>query len=146
MLHAGLLYDFSVDVVPALRKLKPKAHIEMFQAIDCTIVNPVFMLSFLGPVILLPTGVFLTRGEPGFGLLLAATIVQIVGSNAVTVAGHLPLNAELMKVDTAQLSEAKAEKIRTKFQGPSSRWVWLHTVRTLSSTAALALVLAALAA
>jgi uncharacterized membrane protein len=142
-LHAGLLFDFSVDIVPSLRKLKAKAHIEMFQAIDSTIENPVFFLSFFGPVILLPLAAFLSRGEPQFSWLVAASVVQIVGCNAVTVSQHLPLNAALKKVDTGKLSDQEAEKIRTTFQGPGSRWVRFHAVRTLAGTAATALVFTA---
>lgn len=142
-LHAGLLYDFAIDIVPSLRKLKPKAHIEIFQSIDKTITNPVFFLSFLGPIILLPLGAFLLRGEPAFGWLAAAAAVQILFCNAVTMSAHLPLNAELAKVDTSKISDAEAEKVRQAFQGPGSKWVRFHTIRTLAGTAATALVLVA---
>lgn len=142
-LHAGLLYDFSVDVVPAMRKLKPKAHIEMFQAIDKTITNALFFPSFFGPIILLPLAAFLLRDTPQFGWLLAASAIQIVFCNGATVVGNLPLNAELAKVDTSKISEAEAEKIRREFQGPGSKWMRFHTVRTLAGTTAMALVLVA---
>lgn len=36
-LHAGLLYDFSVDIVPALRSLKGSAHLAMMEAINAKI-------------------------------------------------------------------------------------------------------------
>jgi len=142
-LHAGLLYDFSVDIVPALRKLKAKAHIEMFQSIDKTIENPTFFLSFFGPVLLLPLAAFLSRGEPAFPWLLAASLVQILFCNAVTIAVHLPLNAGLAKVDTAKISDQEAEKIRAAFQGPGSKWTRFHSVRTLAGTLATGLVLIA---
>lgn len=139
-LHAGLLYDFSVDVVPSMRKLKPKVHIEMFQAIDKTITNPLFFPSFFGPVILFPLAAFLFRDTPQFGWLVAASIIQIVFCNGATVAGNLPINAELAKVDTSKISETEAEKIRHEFQGPGSKWMHFHTVRTLAGTTATALV------
>ncbi len=139
-LHAGLLYDFSVDIVPSLRKLQAKAHIEMFQSIDKTITNPAFFLSFLGPIILLPLAAFLFRGEPPFAWLAAASLIQILFCNGVTVTTHLPLNANLAKVDTSKISEAEAEKIRQAFQGPSSKWVRFHAVRTWAGIVATALV------
>jgi uncharacterized membrane protein len=142
-LHAGLLYDFSVDVVPSLRKLKAKAHIEMFQAIDKTIENPVFFLSFLGPIILLPLAAFLFRSEPQFPWLVAASLTQILACNGVTIAVHLPLNGGLAKVNTSKISDQEAEKIRTAFQGPGSTWVRFHTVRTLAGIAATTLVFVA---
>ncbi len=142
-LHAGLLYDFSVDIVPSLRKLKAKAHIEMFQSIDKTITNPVFFLSFFGPIILLPLAAFLFRGEPPFAWLAAASLIQILLCNGVTVTTHLPLNADLAKVDTGNISEAEAEKIRQAFQGPNSKWIRFHAVRTLAAIATTALVFVA---
>jgi len=57
--------------------------------------------------------------------------------------GNIPLNKELDQVDVSQLSEAEADKIRTEFQGPGSRWMRLHAIRTFSGTAATALVLIA---
>ncbi len=140
-LHAGLLYDFSVDVVPSLRKLK--AHIEMFQAIDKTIANPVFFLSFFGPIVLLPLAAFSFRGEPRFPYLLAAALIQIVACCGATVAGNLPLNARLAKVDTDRISDSEADKIRSDFQGPGSAWMRWHTLRTIAGTAAPALALVA---
>lgn len=139
-LHAGLLYDFAIDVVPSMRKLKAKAHIEMFQAIDKTITNALFFPSFFGPIVLLPLAAFLFRGEPQFPWLVAAAIIQIVGCNGVTVARHLPLNAELAKIDTHKISDAEAEKVRLEFQGPGSKWTRFHAVRTLAGIAATTLV------
>lgn len=142
-LHAGLLYDFSVDVVPSMRKLRAKAHIDMFHAIDRTITNPFFFISFFGPMILIPLGAYLLRGEPAFWWLVAASAVQILLCNVVTMAIHLPLNAELTRVDTSKISDSQAEKIRLDFQGPGSKWSIWHTVRTLAGTTATALVLVA---
>lgn len=139
-LHAGLLYDFSVDIVPSMRKLSAKAHIEMFQAIDKTITNALFFPSFFGPVVLLPLAAFLFRGQPEFPWLLAAALIQILFCNGVTVAAHLPLNVGLAKVETGKLSEREAEKIRSEFQGPGSKWVRFHTVRTISGITATILV------
>jgi len=139
-LHAGLLYDFAVDVVPSLRKLKAKAHIEMFQSIDKTITNPVFFLSFFGPIILLPLAALLFRGESPFAWLAAASVIQILFCNGVTMTAHLPLNAELAKVDTSKISDAEAEKIRQTFQGPGSKWVYFHAIRTWAGIVATTLV------
>lgn len=142
-LHAGLLYDFAIDVVPSMRKLKPKAHIEMFQAIDKTITNALFFPSFFGPIVLLPIAAFLFRGEPQFSWVVGAAFIQIVGCSGVTIAVHLPLNAGLAKVDTHKISDPEAEKIRQEFQGPGSKWVRFHSIRTLAGIAATAFVFVA---
>lgn len=138
-LHAGLLYDFAIDVVPSMRKLSAKAHIEMFQAIDKTITNGLFFPSFAGPILLLPLSAWLFRGTEAFPWLVAASIIQIVFCNFVTISQHLPLNAELAKVKTASITDEQAEKIRTEFQGKGSKWNKFHAVRTLAGTIALTL-------
>jgi uncharacterized membrane protein len=135
-LHAGLLYDFSVDIVPALRSIKGTAHISMMQAINVKIENPVFFLSFFGPIVLLPLAAFLHRGKPQFAWLLAASIIQIFGCEGITVAGNIPLNNQLAKIGADQLSEAEADRIRKEFQGPKMPWMRFHTIRTLAAIAA----------
>lgn len=142
-LFAGLLYSFPVAIVPALRTLKGTQHIAAMQSINAKIENPLLFLSFLGPIVLLPLAAFLHRGEPEFALLVAASILHILGATGVTVFGNIPLNKELAKVDTPKLSEEEAEKIRKEFQGPWKPWMRFHTVRTLAATAATALVIVA---
>jgi uncharacterized membrane protein len=135
-LHAGLLYDYAIDIVPSMRKLGARAHIEMFQAIDKTIANALFFPSFFGPVVLLPLAAFLFRGEAQFPWLVAASVIQIVLCNGVTVAAHLPLNAALAKVDTSKISDREAERTRRDFQGPGSKWTRFHAIRTVAGIAA----------
>ncbi len=139
-LHAGLLYDFSVDIVPALRSLKGTTHIAMMQAINVKIENPVFFLSFFGPVLLLPVATLLHWGQPEFVWLLAASSIQLFGCEGVTVAGNIPLNNRLAKIDATQLSEAEADQIRTEYQGPGSAWMRFHTLRTLAAITATTIV------
>ena len=142
-LMAGLFYAFDVAIVPALRSLKGMQHIAAMQAINLKIKNPVFFLSFLGPTLLLPIVAYLHRDTAQFPLLVAAALLHIFGANGVTIAGNIPLNDQLDKVDANSLSESEADRIRTEFQGTGSRWVRFHVVRTLTSTAATALVLIA---
>lgn len=142
-LLAGLLYAFVVAVVPALRSIKPTAHISAAQSINAKIINPVFMLSFLGPVVLLPLAAFLHRDTPQFVPLVAASILDIIGAVGVTIGGNVPLNEKLDKVDVTRLSEAEADQIRNDYQGPGSRWMRLHAIRTLAATAATVLVFVA---
>jgi uncharacterized membrane protein len=110
------------------------------QAINVKILNPVFLLSFLGPTLLLPLAAFLHRSGPQFELLVAAAVLHIVGANGVTIVGNVPLNDHLAKRDVNQLSEAEADHIRKAFQGKGAPWMRWHTVRTLAATAATALV------
>jgi uncharacterized membrane protein len=142
-LMAGLFYAFNVAFVPALRAIKGTQHIAAMQAVNKKIENPVFFLSFFGPTLLLPLAAYLHRGTEQFVWLVAAALLHIIGANGVTVAGNIPLNKGLDKVNADQLSEAEAERIRTEFEGPGSPWMRFHNIRTLMSIAATALVLVA---
>lgn len=139
-LLAGVFYDFSVDIVPALRSVKGSQHIAVMQAISKKIENPVFFLSFFGPTLLLPLATFLHRDTPQFGWLLAASLLHILGSNGVTIAGNIPLNNKLAKINVEQLPEAEADQIRQEFQRPGSPWMQYHNIRTLAAIAATILV------
>jgi uncharacterized membrane protein len=139
-LLAGVFYAFNVALVPALRSIKGTQHIATMQAINVKIENPVFFLSFFGPTILLPLAAFLHQDTPQFGLLVAASVLHIAGSNGVTIAGDIPLNNKLAKIDVNQLSEAEADQIRKDFQRPGSAWMNYHNLRTLAAIAATVLV------
>ena len=142
-LVAGLFYSFTVAIVPALRTLKGKEHIAAMQAINTKIENPLFFLSFFGALVFLPLTAYLYRDKPAFPLLVAASILYILGAIGATVFGDIPLNEELAKVETPKISEEEAEKIRKEFQGSWKPWMRFHAVRTLAATAATTLVLVA---
>lgn len=142
-LVAGLLFSFSVAIVPALRLLKPKVHLEIMQKINVKILNPVFMLSFLGPSFLLPLAAFLYRSAAAFPLLLASAVLYLIGVTGVTIAGNAPLNYRLDRVKLDQCNDTEAERIRQEFNGAGAAWMRLHSVRTIASIAATVLVLIA---
>jgi uncharacterized membrane protein len=141
-LHAGLMYAFTVAVVPALQNVKAKEHISVFQSINVKIENPVFFLCFFGPIVLLPIATYQHRGESEFIWLLVATILQLVFSELVTIAGNIPINKKLAQVDVNNITEEEAEVIRKKFQGSYvTPWMILHHVRTVASIVALSLLI-----
>jgi uncharacterized membrane protein len=141
-LHAGLLYDFSVDIVPALRSTKGTTHISMMQEINRKIENPVFFLSFFGPMALLPWAAALHWEKPQFPWLVAASVIQIIGCEGVTMAGNIPLNHRLARIDVSRLSELEADSIRNEFQGPGAPWMRFHNIRTLAAIAATTILFA----
>lgn len=139
-LLAGLLFTFSNNLVPSLRAVSAREHLRIAQAINIKIINPVFMLTFMGPNLVLPLAAFLVRSSAEFPYLLAASALHIVGVLGVTGGGNVPLNNALDKVDVNRISDAEAEQIRQNYQGVGSRWMNLHMIRTLAATAATMLV------
>lgn len=140
-LSAGVYYTFNVGVVPALRSISPKAHIEFMQLLNARIENPLFFLSFFGPAILVPLSAFLFRDDEMFLLLAIAALVHIFGVIGVTGLGNIPLNNKLADVKIEAISDEEADKIRQEYQGPGTVWMRWHTVRTLTGTAATALII-----
>jgi uncharacterized membrane protein len=124
-LLAGVFFGYSVSVNGALRRLNDKEYVYTMQAINIVIQNPLFFLSFIGPVFLLPLVTFLSYGDSmlTFSLLLASSIIYIIGVFGITVAGNVPLNEQLAKATDSEASAA-----RRLFE---TRWVQLHTIRTV---------------
>jgi uncharacterized membrane protein len=141
VLAAGLFYAYSVSVNPGLGRLPDAAYLSAMQSINRAILNPLFFASFLGAALLLPAAAWLSysRDQARFWWLLAAAVVYIIGVFGVTVAGNVPLNNTL---DALKLNGATPEQLdswRTAFEKP---WNALHSVRTVASIAAAAILAA----
>jgi uncharacterized membrane protein len=137
---AGVLFAFSVAVIPGLRDLDAKGHIAAMQRINVRIINPLFMLSFLGPTVLLPLAAFLHRDSTAFPLMLIATALYVIGVNGVTIVGNVPLNDRLAEVTVDTLTGVEAEQIRQDYHGQGSLWMRLHHLRTVAAVGAVAFV------
>jgi uncharacterized membrane protein len=136
-LLAGLFFGFSVAINGALHRLKDVEYVRAMQSINIVILNPIFFLSFMGPVALLPLTAFLFRGEAAFVWLVAASVLYIVGTFGLTIGGNVPLNDKLAKVDTTRVSDKEITDARAQFEHP---WNRLHNIRTVAAIAATALL------
>ena len=142
-LIAGLLYAYSCSVNIGLGRLVDAEYISAMQSINKAIQNPLFFISFMGTLLLLPLCTYLHYNQPlsnRFWLLLMSTAVYIIGVIGVTALGNIPLNNAL---DQFNLSTASAEAIanqRAQFEGA---WNRFHTVRTIASIISLVLVIIA---
>lgn len=142
-LMAGLFYSYSCSVNLGLGRLPDAEYITAMQSINRAIQNPVFFISFLGTPLLLPLSTYLNYGQPvsmRFWLLLAATVVYLIGVFGVTVFGNIPLNRMLDVFDVRSASMEEMASQRVKFEGP---WNKLNVIRTLASTLAIILVVIA---
>ncbi len=141
MLAAGLFYAYAVSVNPGLGRLPDAMYLSAMQSINRAILNPLFFASFLGAALLLPAAAWLSysRDQVRFWWLLAVAVIYIVGVFGVTIAGNVPLNNTL---DTLKIDGATPEQLsswRAAFEKP---WNALHTVRTIASVAAAAVLAA----
>lgn len=141
-LLAGVFFGYSISVNGALHKLKDVEYIRAMQAINIVIQNPLFFLTFMGPVVLLPIATFMLKGDSStqFALLLAASVIYIFGSFILTVAGNVPMNEKLAKFDVSGATAGDITAAREQFEKP---WNRLHNIRTLASVVATVLIFVA---
>jgi uncharacterized membrane protein len=141
-LITGLYFGYSVSVNGGLHRLNDSEYVKAMQSINAVIQNPLFFVSFIGPLILLPLAAFLQRDANSmqFALLLASSALYIAGSFALTMVGNVPLNQRLAKFDASKASDNEIAQARAGFEKP---WNRLHAIRTIASIAATVLIFVA---
>lgn len=131
-LTAGIFFCWSISVTKGLAPLPDKEYLMAFQSLNREILNPLFFICFLGPVILLPASAWQQYAHPvplRCWLLLAAAAVYIVGVIIVTFAGNVPLNDT---IDAFNISAATTTQIADCRMNFEARWNGLNTIRTLA--------------
>jgi uncharacterized membrane protein len=132
-LVAGLIYTFSVAVVPNLAGADGRTFVATMLRFN---ENPVFQLSFTGALVLTALAAVLQRRQ-GSGVAVRWTVAALVLYGivvAVTFGINIPLNDELDRAgDPDRIADLA--HVRNQFEEP---WVAANIVRTLLSTAAAA--------
>jgi uncharacterized membrane protein len=139
-LMAGVFFAFSVAVMPALRRLSPSSGLATMQAINRAILNPVFMLVFMGTTFVaaaLAVSALWTWDEGGAGLRLAGGLCYLIGSFGITAAYHVPRNNAIDVLDPDH------ESSPAKWSTYLAEWVPWNHVRAAASTASLVLLVIA---
>jgi uncharacterized membrane protein len=134
-LSAGLFYAFSCSVMPGLNLADDRTFVVAMQRVNVAIVNPWFMLSFLGAMVFtILAGILRVTGEGGGGVLpwiIAAAVLYAVVLG-VTGGISVPLNNRLAAAGDSGASTDFAA-VRAAFETTWNRW---NLVRAASSTAA----------
>ncbi|RSD07291.1 anthrone oxygenase family protein [Amycolatopsis eburnea] len=130
-LIAGLFYAYACSVMPGLARGDDKTFVEGMRGINVAILNPVFMLTFLGAPVLAGVAVFLGTGArpwviAGFAFLVAMLVI--------TGVVNVPLNNAL---DAGGDDYAA---VRARFEAVWVRW---NVVRAVVSTAGFGCLVAA---
>ena len=137
----GVFFAFSNFVMAALARLAPAEGIHAMQAINVTVLNRLFLGTFIGTGLasLAAIIVALLRWD-GVGSLcvVLAGATYVLGSILVTMRGNVPLNNALMRVTQADaLGEAT-------WRGYLTDWTKWNHVRTIACFIAMALFIVAL--
>ncbi|GAB2550067.1 anthrone oxygenase family protein [Nocardia heshunensis] len=134
-LLAGVYYAYATSVMLALHKLDDKTFTDVFNKINVVIVNPSFMLSFLGSVVFsIVAALFFLRADyrPILIWIIVAVVLNIL-SLAISGIFNIPLNNHLATADNAT-GPVDYASLRSAFETP---WVAWNIVRGLVNTAAL---------
>ena len=128
----GVFYGFSTFIMQALGRVPGPEGIRAMQAINITVINPLFLGIFIGTALLLlglAIVAGLNVGQPGAVHVLAGAALYVLGCFAVTMVCNVPLNNALAAVDPASADGAAlwARYLRD--------WVFWNHVRTAASLA-----------
>jgi uncharacterized membrane protein len=129
---AGLFFAFSTSVMEALGKVPAPQGIAVMKAANTAILNPVFLLTFMGSAAACLAVLVLAPFDdiPGTPWRVAGALVYLIGAIVVTAAINVPMNNALDAADAA--STAGAELWATYL----NRWTAWNHVRTVASLAA----------
>ncbi|MGW4893543.1 anthrone oxygenase family protein [Kitasatospora sp. NPDC004240] len=134
-LMAGLLFAFSVSVMPGLAKGDDRSYVTVMQNINKAIENGVFGLVFLGAFVATAVAAWLERraGRHAVVPWILAALVLYTVALGLTMGVNVPLNNELAQAgDPASIADLAA--VRARFE---DTWVLSNTARTVACVAAL---------
>jgi len=121
----GLLFAFSNFIMRALAKLQPEHGMFAMQQINEKIINPLFLLFFLGTPLLCAIIAIYSLLHLHYAhsvLLLVGCIGYIIGPFGITVCCNVPLNNKLAEVQAAEGMDIWGE-----YQVKWQRWNHIRT-------------------
>ena len=139
-LMAGVFGLYAHAIMPGLGKTDARTFVGAFQAIDRAIINPLFMATLFGAVVLTVAAAALHLGDAAAPWIIAA-LVLYAGVVVITLAVNVPLNDAIKAAgDPDRISDLAA--VREHFD--EDRWAGWNVVRAVASTAAFGCLLWAL--
>ena len=141
-LLAGVFFTWANAITPGIGRLNDISYLKAFQHMNRTILNPLFFVVFLGPLLLSPATAYLYKANPAhiLWILIVAAIIYFLGVFMITILGNIPLNEMLDKINLGDLSVQEAKDLRDKFE---TKWHNFHLIRTVASTISFSLLILA---
>jgi uncharacterized membrane protein len=134
-LIAGVFFAFSAFVMRALSRLPPHQGIAAMQAINLAVLTPWFFAAFFGTAaacVILAIATLLRWGEPGAILVLAGSLLYLVGSILVTMLRNVPLNDTLA---AAAADSGEGALLWTRYLAGWTAWNHVRTAASLAAAA-----------
>ena len=138
---AGFFYTFSNVVMGALGRIPAPAGMSAMQQINIVVINPLFLLFFMGTALLslvLIAGTLTGYGVPGSGFAVAGSVAYLVTIMAVTMIFNVPMNNALAAVDANSAAGA------TLWADYLTRWTMWNHVRAIGGFSSMVLFVLAL--
>ncbi|MBA0045833.1 anthrone oxygenase family protein [Mycobacteroides sp. LB1] len=131
----GLLFAFSAAVMPALGQQTAVAGAATMQSINRMIVNPVFLVVFLGSALCaVAAGVLAMAGSHRSWWIVAGATICFVGTFVVTVVFNIPLNGRLDMVD---VNSVDGQQFWRQYLSQWTAWNHLRVASGIVGTALL---------
>lgn len=132
-LTTGLVFTFTVVVMPGIRTLPDRDFLRAFKVMDRIIQNndPLFLLAWAGSVVtLIAAGImnFSVLAGPSRLLLIGAVAVYLLGVQLPTLVVNVPLNNRLQATELDTLDATGLQQARADFE---PRWVFWNAFRTV---------------
>lgn len=138
-LMAGLFFAFSIAVMRALAQLPPSEGIAAMQAINVAIVNPLFLVVFIGTavgcVLVMITSLMGPRSANAT-YAIAGALTYLFGSLVVTAVFNIPRNNALAAISS---TDAASAKVWASYLSEWTTWNHVRGIAALVATALLAI-------
>lgn len=132
-LQAGTYYIWAIAIIPGLARADDRTFVSVLRYLNRAIVNPAFVLTFLGAPALAVLGAVLVEAPSRPWTIAAAALAG--ATLIVTIAANIPLNERLDR-DTRDPASARAAFL--------SPWQWWNGLRAITSTGAVGLLAVAM--
>jgi uncharacterized membrane protein len=132
-LIGGVFFAFSTFIMAGLARIAPPQGIAAMQSINVTVLNPWFLLPFVGTAALsavLAVAGFFDLDETESILRISGGALYLIGTFLVTGALNVPRNDALAAVDP---DSAEGANVWKRYL---SEWTTWNTVRTIAALAA----------
>jgi len=140
-LVAGIFFAFSTFVMNALARLQPSQGIAAMQSINITVINPLFMTTFLGTAVAClfwAVSTLFKWHQPGAPYLLVGSLLYLIGTLGVTMVCNVPLNDALAVVKPDSTDGAS---LWTRYLTDWTFWNHMRTAAALAAATSFALAL-----
>jgi uncharacterized membrane protein len=132
-LMAGVFGLYAHAIMPGLRATDDRTFVGAFQAIDRAIINPLFMVWFVGALVLAGASAALLAGERSVLPWIVVALALYLAVFIITIAVNVPLNDALKAAGDPDAIDLAA--VRERFD--EARWVAWNVLRAVLTTIAL---------